>query len=456
MGISVQPTPINPGVIQQQDNSGAQFLQALLGGANLAQQYQQMQLQKTQLERAERERELEKQNAAAEGEALRQIILGFGRAETDQVDNTIRSAVQMAGVTRGMPAPTASVGMQNAGPMGQLGAAVQNAPAQAVKGVAAASLPLMQIAERKRNEADRIANIERAIASVAPEKQKGARSVLTFAEMGANLPAAMQQQLWPELFPPEAAIDPQVMNSATGLFKAGTFSWGQVRRIYGLPRVEGIPDDVKYTPPTLKYERRPTANQEKVGASLSVMQQAAPILDAYSERRAPGLLQSAMQNTRRGGLAEMLANPFLTDEERQVLSSARNFSDAWMRVISGAQTNESEYPRILSSIIERIGDDPSTRQQKRNMRMQMMLAAQDIAAGAVSREGALDRMERMDWSPEQRKLLQEYRARMRKYEAKLKAGMAQMDPQGPVESPDELQDRLQMLEQMILQSRREP
>jgi hypothetical protein len=350
-----------------------------------------------------------------------------------------------------------SVGMQNAGPMGQLAGAVQGAPAGAVKGIASSAEPLMKMAEQSARDAAEIADINRAVGSVDPSKQSGYRALLMSAKLGANLPAQVQQQLFPELFPQDGSVDPQVINAGTALFKTGVFSWGQVRRQLGIPKMDGIPDDVKYVAPTLKFERRPTEQQNKASAQLQLMQSTVPIIDAYSIDQAPGVVSSYLLNSKPGGVQELFANSLISDKDRQFVSATRQFGDAWVRAVSGAQTNEQEFARILRASFEMAGDDPNTRQQKRNMRAQMVQAVADIAAGTNSRTQVMDRLLGLNWSKEQRKMLEDYKKRAARYEADIKAGKVQVDATSPAPgNANELQEQLDEIRAALSQMPREP
>jgi hypothetical protein len=221
--------------------------------------------------------------------------------------------------------------------------------------------------------------------------------------------------------------------------------------------MDGIPDDVKYVAPTLKFERRPTEQQNKASAQLTVMQSAAPILDAYSQKQAPGYVTSFLKSAKTSTFAELIANPLLKEEDRQFLQAGRQFVDAWTRAVSGAQTNETEFARILKSTIETVGDDPNTREQKRNMRSQMILAVQDISSGTMTRGQVFDRLLRQNWNKDQMAILRDAQKKAMKFEADMKMGKVQIDPTSPPpSSPEQLQDNIAEIAAALAPLLREP
>lgn len=460
MGISLPPLPnVSPQVIA---TGGAPdpvqgFLQALLGGANLGsgirQDREHLALQRQQEERIAREQErLARENetrianARAEGNALRALILG-GQQQPMGVEQ------QGFDVMGGMgPAPSASAPASGApaGPMGALARVLPDVPAENVTSFVQNSRNVLTDQQTYADKQRRFADIENAVGTIKDEsKRPGARALLTFAEAGANLPSQVQAQLWPELFPPEGGIDPAAMNAATTLFRTGVFTWGQARRQAGLQSVKGIPDDVKFEP----FPTRPRQDQLKAGAQLDVMVAAKPVLDEYSTRKAPGPLASFVKGGKPGGWRELLSNPLLSPQDKQFLQGARQFTDAWVRVVSGAQTNEQEYGRFIAAITEAFGDDTQTRQQKRNMRGVMVQAVSDIAGGAVTPTQAIDRALKLEWTPEQKKFLFEERRKAERYESDLKKGKASIDTSSPAPgTPEDLQDQLDEIRR-ALQSR---
>jgi hypothetical protein len=400
----------------------------------------QLDIARQQAEAQTREQEMKVANARALGRALQSLLIGPAATSTPQ---------PMGGPGQMMPDPSSALGspgampwemapsfgasvpttdMQPGGqagvpssaPFGQMGAIAQTLPPEMVPAFAEQARAAIMDREKLQEQVRRRDAIETAINSMEPAKQKGARAVLTFAEAGANLPKEMQQQLWPELFPADKLIDPQAMNAATTLFRTGVFTWGQARRQAGVPSLEGIPDDVKYVAPSFRYERKPTEQQNKARAQLTLMQSNAPILDAYSMEQAPGWLVSIFKGQVKSGWFETGANAIgaVSERDQQFLASARQFVDAWVRAVSGAQTNEQEFGRILRATIETKGDSEGTRQQKRNMRNMMMVAVEDIARGGtnITRESIVDRVLSLDWGAEQKKVLQEYKAKARKYD----------------------------------------
>lgn len=455
MGISLPPLPnVNPGVTGSSipssaplEDMGAAFLQAFLAAQ---QQRGADSRSSSELEQRKQEFELHKRKLDMELNAQR-IALEQARAQGTAAKVLLPHLVQMGGANQllqlpqmqGTPpmAPGAPqlpvLPQQVSGPMDALAKVSQGLPAEAVPEF---TKQFSGLAERAQGKADRLAGIERAVGAITDEsKRPGARALLTFAELGANLPKEVQAQLFPQLFPQDGSVDPQSLNAATTMFRTGAFSWGQARRQAGLKQVPGIPDDVKFQP----FPTRPRQDQLKAGAQLDVMVASKSVLDEYSTRKPPGILVSWIKGGKAGGWRELLGNPALSAQDRQFLQSARQFTDAWVRVVSGAQTNEQEYGRFIAAITEAAGDDEQTRAQKRNMRAIMTQAVADIAGGAVTPTQAIDRALKMDWTPEQKRFLTEERTKAVKYEADLKAGRVKIDTSAPSpDSPDDFEDQM--------------
>lgn len=466
MGISIPPLPnVNPQVItgggapSATDTFLQTFLQSMQQGPQAYQAAQNAKLESRRLdlmakqeERLTREQELQLQNARAEGEALRSLIMQTGQQAQQQVSGDVRQMLNASGMMPLGTADTVTVPMQMAGPAGALANVVQGIPAEHVAATAERGRAVLGDQQKYLDQATRLGNIEKAVGAIKDEsKRPGARSLLMFAEMGANLPREVQAQLFPELFPSDGgAVDPQTMNAATALFKTGLFTWGQARRQAGLQAVKGVPDDVKFEP----FPTRPRQDQLKAGAMLTSMQSAVPIMDAYSEKQAPGPLASWVKGGSKGSWRELIANPALSSEDRQFIQASRQFADAWAFVISGAATADQQFSRIFGSTTESFGDDPQTRQQKRNMRAMMIQAVADIAGGAVTPTQVIDRALKMDWTPEQKKFLTEERARAVRWEADKAKGRVRLDLS--TGTPTDADDLQQQLDEIRAAMRRDP
>jgi len=467
-GIPIQFPEIRPQVIQGggAPDPYAQILQALMQGgqigaqgyqasqdrkqrasissAELQQRQQEFELRKMamQMELADKKRELEGQKA--QGNALKELLPYL--IQTGQMSPAaMGGGMQQQGMAAPQPTGLPSVGLtpQLSAPMAP---GVSQSPMQAFHGVTqglpAETVPsfvqhFAGLATQAQGKAERLKQIDSA--AKQSSNPEGARAILTFAEIGPSVPKEALKTLFPQLFPEGSGVDPAALNAATTMFRTGNFTWGQARRQAGIAQLPNIPDDVRFQP----FPTRPRQDQLKAGGQLTVMQAAAPVLDAYSESKSPGPLTSFVKGGKAGGWRELLSNPTLAPADKQFLQAGRQFTDAWVRVVSGAQTNEQEYGRFLSTIIESFGDDASTRQQKRNMRQLMIQAVSDIAGGAVTPTQAIDRALNLDWAPERRRFLQQEREKAAKYETDIKAGKIKLDTSTPAPgSPEDLEDQL--------------
>lgn len=471
MTIPLQLPQINPGIggsgIAPQNplgDAGAAFIQALLASqGNTARREEErgrnsrssveaelekgrQAIQKAEVDFRIAQEKTKQANAKTEGETLKQLLPMFLQ---------MGGGAQMFG-QQGAPGPMlgAEGGPQPAvappgqpAPMASFSGAVQQLPSELVPGFVQ---NYSKLATDAQGKADRLASIERSVAAIKdPAQQQGARALLTFAELGANLPKELQATIFPQLFP-KGAVDPQAMNAASTLFKTGLFTWGQARRQAGVAQIPGVPDDVKFNP----FPTRPRQDQFKAGAMLSVMQAATPIMDKYSIEKAPGALTSWAKGGGKGSFRELLTNPLLSSEDRAFVQSARQFADAWAYVISGAATADAQFARIFGSITESFGDDAATRQQKRNMRQIMLQSISDIAGGTVTPTQVLDRTLKLDWSPDLKKFLQEERGKAAKHETSVKAGKVPIDVSSP--APTTPEDFEEQLAEIMAAMRRDP
>lgn len=475
MTIPLQLPQINPGIggsgIAPQNplgDAGAAFVQALLAsqGNSLRRTEEQgrnsrssveagleqgrLAIQKAEMDFRIAQEKTKQQNAKVQGDALKQLLPVFLQ---------MGGGAQMFG-QQGAPGPTMGQGDQGAAPqpsvaptsppapMAAFAGAVQQLPSEVVPGFVN---DYSKLATDAQGKADRLQAIERSVSAIKdPAQQQGARALLTFAELGANLPKELQATIFPQLFPKGEAVDPQAMNAASTLFKTGLFTWGQARRQAGVPSMPGVPDDVKFNP----FPTRPRQDQFKAGAMLSVMQSATPIIDKYSQKQAPGPLASWIKGGGKGSFRELLGNPLLSVEDRAFVQASRQFADAWAYVISGAATADAQFARIFGSITENFGDDPGTRQQKRNMRQIMLQSISDIAGGTVTPTQVLDRTLKLDWSPELKKFLQEERGKAAKYETEVKAGKTSINTTTP--APTTPEDFEEQMAEIIAAMRRDP
>ena len=399
-------------------------------------------VQQQQEQRIARENELKQQNAQTEGEALRQAL--FSLTQPRPSGATVANAMQASGV---QPAPGS--------PYEALIGSVQGLPAEAVPGAVRQALPVAQGLSDERlkaqQRADKLASTERALAAVPEPMREGARALVTFAELGANLPAGMQQTLFPNLFPPGKAVDPAIMNSATNMFTTSHFTWGQIRRMYGIPKLPDIDDNMKYVAPLSPGATgRAQRAQMQAANFLTQMVTSDAILTPLEEKTgglsALGQYVKESQAAVRAGassgvwgtLSRMVARGALNKDEQQVIAQSLNFGDAWRFSISGQSSSDTEGLRILNNVTVNAGDDPEVRHLKQNMRQVMIQGISDIAKGVRTRSEVLEGALRLKWTPEQTQWLKDQLRDAKAYEVQLENGTAPhiTDPNPPTDPSD--------------------
>lgn len=434
------PIPINQPNINPQVISGGQqapgldlgrlFIEAMMGA-------RQNKLARAQEERLQREQDTELATARERDGLLRALIIEQGGGGDPNRMNMEQYKDPTSGVVGYRPAKPPPV---NAGPMGALSNVVRGATGASPGSIASlvdTALPVLQLQQGFQQKADQLARIDAAVNSIKDEsKRPGARAILTFSELRGNIGEREIQGLFPEYLGAESGVDPQQLNAATTLFKTGAFTWGQARRQAGMEAIEGVPDEIRFQRWNPNAGRsgvtlRPRQDQTKASAMLGVMHTAAPFMDATSLAGGTGVLASWLRGQgsyATKSISQLIGNPAVSEGEQQFLVSARNFVDSWVRVVSGAQTNEQEYQRFILSVAEFAGDAPSTRQLKRNMRQVMMQAVEDVSQGRVtSRAELFTRQQNLNWTPGQRRILEDYRGRAIQYDRARAAGQVTGD-----------------------------
>lgn len=285
----------------------------------------------------------------------------------------------------------------------------------------AQSLYQKQLDARARTEA-----LDRAVAGIKdPAKQNQARAALGLIDVDAAVATPIIKEIFPEGWTHQDLSNWPTVAQAFGI------DFGQYRAIRGLPAVASIPDDTKYSRPSggTGGERAQMAR-----ALLQVMGPASRVLDHYRMTvGSPGLITNFMKAAEAGTLKEALGNAIIDDADKQWLSAGGAFADGWIRFVSGAQTNEREYGRLIRVITDSWLDGPAVRQQKANMRRMMLEAVQTVAIGEITGVpkdpvAELDKMLKYEWDPRLKRFLEEERLATINNRLKRDSGVSGFNP----------------------------
>jgi hypothetical protein len=444
----------------------------------------QMELDRQQEERIARETDMKRTVATATGEGIR-AVLANQTLPTPAVGGLVPSmpglplttegpegmSTQMAGTVPGLggiPGASPTMGaMPSSDPFAALNSVLPYLPPQAVGPVVEAVRGPLLDRGKAQEQLARKNQIQSTIDSLPTEKQKGARALLTYAEAGANLPKEVQQSLWPELFPPDKLIDPAVLNAGISMFRTGAATWGQVRREFGIPSNGQIPDDVKFTPPSLLLANMRQGKAMSQAANfLTQMQTADPIIDGLIQQTGglSFLGQLKKEGSTSGGnkgifqtIRDMAVNKMISAEQQQLVTQMQNFSNAWRFAISGASSSDKEFVQILNASTEAVGDAPETKRLKSQMRKVMIQGVADIANGVRTPTQVLDNALRLNFSPEQKAWLMRERGVAAKFERDLEGDVAPFPiTDDPPSSPDDFTSQQEELQALLRRRRRTP
>lgn len=490
-GIPVAPVNLGNGQVVQGGGAPdpvAMFLQAFLQGSGQgAQSYQatadraarssansaQLDLEKQKLAFQIQQEKTRQEAEKNKGVAIQAMIAKMGMAQDAQAQSHERQMTPMP--VTGQPLVQPGVGplppiqqTPGAGTQAPAGpASGQSDPFQMLAGVmngvnpsSAADVlkdihPLFQDALKRDASAKADVLQERALAAIPADKREAARSVIQFAKIGANLPAAMQQQLWPDLFPPGQTIDPQQLNAASTLYKTGAFTWKQAAREAGITTNTDAP---KYVPPINPLAKALMGGARAMVASnlVTEMTFAGAAIDAWEDKHPEGLSfigQVKKDNVGAGviaGIKRSIANGLVKGDESTAITAAVDFASGWAHLTSGVRISDDQFNRILHNTTRERNDPPETVAYKRNMRAVMIQGGQDISKGVRTPTQVIDAALHLPWTKDQKQMLQIMKGDAIKYERQLKTGTAPVGVSSTAPGdPQAMQDQLDQLRALV-------
>jgi len=353
--------------------AAASFIEAMMRRQQLDLQREELKLRKQAFEQEQTEAQTQQAQQGQVGEALRSLIMSMGTAPVQ---------APTISPTGGLGPAVPALGMT------PLAAAVQPMRAAAVPQFVEQSRDLRAEQSRLQGEAARISAFESAIKTVAPERQPLVRAMYDFERSGLNLTESERRTIWPQLAPILDTMAPQQAAQIFSWMRVTGGTFGQGLRLFGLPSIEGIPDDTR----AISGIRQPQPREQEVVTSghQSIMENELPII-LTTVGQGLSLPTTLLAQLRTNLPLVEIINKYVPESERPFFFSMMRYLSSKLYGFSGKQINNEEFTRFLLSQVPFVTDDEETRRQKIASFYGDIDAIRAMAGGASSASTALER-----------------------------------------------------------------